>query len=43
MRKFKRLSALVAVSAVPFFFVLMTGTAEAIRIANHCEPAPGDR
>ncbi|MBB2911714.1 hypothetical protein FHS43_002987 [Streptosporangium becharense] len=42
MRKFKRLYAAVLVLAVPAFSVLLTGTAEALRVANHCEPSFGD-
>ncbi|MEU7003216.1 hypothetical protein [Nonomuraea sp. NPDC046570] len=39
MRMIKRMWVLATVAAVPMFMV-MTGTAEAIRIANHCEPSP---
>ncbi|MDP9862621.1 MULTISPECIES: hypothetical protein [Streptosporangium] len=39
MRKITRLYALAIALAVPAFSVLLSGTAEAIRIANHCEPS----
>ncbi|MET8332240.1 hypothetical protein ABZV14_14650 [Streptosporangium canum] len=42
MRKITRLYMLVLATAVPVFSVLMSGTAEAIRIANHCEPSSPD-
>ncbi|GAA3019952.1 hypothetical protein [Streptosporangium longisporum] len=40
MRVMRRLGTMAAALAVPFLVVLMsdTATAEAIRIANHCEP-----
>ncbi|GAT70006.1 hypothetical protein PS9374_05686 [Planomonospora sphaerica] len=38
MRMIRRMGMLAVALAVPLFVVLMSGTAEAIRIANHCEP-----
>ncbi|MER5621723.1 hypothetical protein [Streptosporangium sp. NPDC002544] len=41
MRKIARLYTLILTAAVPVLLALQTGTAtaEAIRIANHCEPS----
>ncbi|GAA2852729.1 hypothetical protein GCM10010517_10480 [Streptosporangium fragile] len=42
MRRFKRLCAAVPILAVPILSVPLTGTAEALRIADRCGPFSGE-